>query len=185
MKKRSDGVEIPVYPVEPLLDAGKRLLGTNNQRRFPLLPGAHVKCAVKSKTIKGPNSVWCAIALAIAENRNKDSNLFIEDAGDSIPLENEEERAAHLDRLYRNIAESVIRCGDDQNAKYEAIFVGSKAEWIPEGYTGCALTCAPYLVLARDAVPAGRKPDALLNLTISAWEKAVGLSPLKENPDKP
>ena len=46
MKKRSDGVEIPVYPVEPLLDAGKRLLGTNNQRRFPLLPGAHVRCAV-------------------------------------------------------------------------------------------------------------------------------------------
>ncbi len=36
MKKRSDGTEIPVYPVQPLLDAGKRLFGTVGQRRFPL-----------------------------------------------------------------------------------------------------------------------------------------------------
>ncbi len=75
--------------------------------------------------------------------------------------------------------------GGEENAKYKAIFVGCKAEWIPEGYTGCALTCAPYVVLARDAVPAGEKPDALLNLTISEWEKAIGLSPLKCNSDKP
>jgi len=50
VKKRSDGTEIPVYPVQPLLDAGKRLFGTAGQRRFPLLPGAHVRSAVKSET---------------------------------------------------------------------------------------------------------------------------------------
>lgn len=185
MKKRSDGTEIPIYPVEPLLDAGKRLFGTDSQRRFPLLPGAHVRCAVKSNTVKGPTFVWCAIALAIAEDRNTAANLFIEDAGDSISLQSEKDREAFLDHLYRNIAESIIRCGDDQNVPYKEIFVGCKIEWIPEGYVGCALTCAPYVVLARKVVPAGKKPDVLLNLTLSEWEKAIGLSPLKENPDKP
>jgi len=97
----------------------------------------------------------------------------------------EKDREAFLERLYRNTAESVIRCGDDQNVQYKGIFVGCKIEWIPEGYVGCALTCAPYVVLARKVVPAGEKPDVLVNLTLSEWEKAIGLSPLKENPDKP
>jgi len=129
--------------------------------------------------------MWCAIALAIAENRDKDSNLFIEDAGHGIPLKNEKKRAAYLDRLYRNIAESVIRCGDDQNARYKAIFVGCKAEWIPKGYVGCALVCAPYVVLAKKAVPPGKKPDVLLDLTVSEWEKALGLPFLNEESDRP
>ncbi len=176
MKKRGDGMKIPVYSVEPLLDAGKRLFGTNSVRRFPILPGAHVKCAVKSNTVKGPNSIWCAIALAIAEDREKDSNLFIEDAGDSIPAESGEARRAYLDRLMENIAESVVRCGDDSDVKYRAIFVGYKTQWIPEGYVGCALTCAPYVVLAKDAVPPGGTPDKLLDMTLVEWEKAVGLS---------
>lgn len=176
IKKRSDGFEIPVYPVEPLLNAGERLFGTTDARRFPILPGAQVKCAVKSHTVKGPTSIWSAIALAIAEDREKDSNLFIEDAGDSIPAENEEARKAYLNRLMENIAESVIRCGDDSNVKYKAIFVGYKTEWIPEGYVGCALTVAPYVVLAKEAIPPGVTPDKLLEMTLSEWEKAIGLS---------
>lgn len=176
MKQRGDGVKIPVYSVEPLLEAGRRLFGTSEKRRFPILPGAHVRCAVKSNTVKGPTSVWCAIALAIAEDREKDSNLFIEDAGDSIPAESKEARTAYLDRLMENIAESVIRCGDDSQVKYRAIFVGYKTEWIPAGYVGCALTCAPYVVLAKDAIPPGKTPDKLLDMTLSDWEKAVGLS---------
>ncbi|NOZ23243.1 MAG: histidine decarboxylase [Planctomycetes bacterium] len=178
-KRRSDGVEIPVYPVEPLLDAGRRLFGTNENRRFPLLPGAHVICANKSCTIKGPTSVWSAIALAIAEDRQKDSNLFIEDCGHSIPAENDEARRAYLDRLMRNIAESIVRCGDDSNVKYKEIFVGYKTEWVPEGYVGCALVCAPYVVLAKKAIPAGATADRLLGMTLSGWEQAVGLPQAK------
>lgn len=182
MKKRSDGTEIPVYSVQPLLDAGKRLFGTSGQRRFPLLPGAHVRSAVKSQSVKGPTFIWSAIALAIAEDRNAAANLFIEDAGHTA-LQSEEDRTIFLDRLYRNIAESIIRCGDDQKVQYKEIFVGAKMEWIPEGQVGSALTCAPYVVLARKAVPAGEKPEVLLSLTLSEWEEAIGLSPLKENPD--
>lgn len=173
MKKRSDGAEIPVYSVEPLLNAGQKLFGTAENQRFPLLPGAHVNCAVKDHTVQGPTSVWCAIALAIAEDREKDSNLFIEDAGDSQHIKTDEERTVYLDNLMENIATSIVRCGDDSHVKYKAIFVGYKTEWIPEGFVGCALTCAPYAVLAKNAIPEGKKPSDLLSMTVSEWEKAL------------
>jgi histidine decarboxylase len=173
-KQRHDGAEIPVWPVEPLLDAGQRLFGTDDARRFPIIPGGHVICAAKDVTVPGPTSVWCAIAIAIAEDRDTNANLFIEDVGHSIPAEDSSDREAHLDRLMENIAESVILCGEDQNVLYREIFVGYKTEWIPEGYVGCALTCAPYVVLAKNAVPSGGPPSRMLDMTITEWENAVG-----------
>lgn len=174
-KKRGDGVEIPIYSVEPLLDAAQRLFGTSEKRRFPILPGAHTICAVKDHTVQGPTAVWCAIALAIAEDRNQDSNLFIEDAGDRKDLKDDEERTAYFDGLMHNITTSIIRCGEDSGVKYKEIFVGYKTEWIPQGYVGCALTCAPYVVLAKNAVPKDGPPSGMLSMTISEWEKAMNL----------
>ncbi|MEJ2718531.1 MAG: histidine decarboxylase, pyruvoyl type [Deltaproteobacteria bacterium] len=174
---RSDGVSIPVYPVEPLLDACRRLFGTREQRRFPLLPGAHVACAVKSTTARGPVSIWCAIALAIAEDRQVNADLFIEDCGVSSTQADGASRSGELDRLVENIALSIIRCGDNSNVKYKEIFVGYKTDWIPEGNVGCALACAPYIVLARNAVPAAAPAERLLLLSLSEWERAVGLVP--------
>lgn len=172
LKKRSDGIEVPVYSVEPLLNAGQRLFGTMGDRRFPILPGAHVNCAVKSKTIQGPTSVWCAIALAIAEDREKDSNLFVEDAGYGIP-EDEQQRVCYLNSLMEKIATSIIRCGEDSNVKYKEIFLGFKSEWIPKGYVGCSLTCAPYIVLAKNAIP-NSGASSMLSMTIADWEKSMG-----------
>lgn len=174
MKKRFDGVEIPVYSVEPLLNAGERLFGRNEKRRFPLLPGAQAICAVKDVTIAGPTSIWCAIAIAIAEDQERDSNLFIEDAGQDIPAESEEDRVAYLDRLMENIAESVALCGQDQLAKYKSIYLGYKTAWVPEGYVGSALTCAPYVVLAKDAIPKDKQAYDISKMTISEWEKEMG-----------
>jgi histidine decarboxylase len=68
-RRRHDGIEVPVLPVASLLEAGERLFGTADDRRFPLLPGSHVICATKDITVSGPTSVWSAIALAIAEDR--------------------------------------------------------------------------------------------------------------------
>jgi len=175
VKKRHDGVDIPIWPVEPLLDAGERLFGTVGARRFPLIPGGHVICAAKDVTVPGPTAVWSAIALAIAEDRDRDANLFIEDVGHSIPAENSADRSAHLDRLIENIAESIILCGEDQNVLYRELFIGYKTEWIPDGYVGCALTCAPYVVLARNAVPQGGPAAQMLQMTVAQWEKALGL----------
>jgi histidine decarboxylase len=176
--ERHDGIRIPVYPMDPLLDAGQRLLGVSEMRRFPVLPGAHVVCAVKSKTVRGPNSIWCAAALAIAEDREHVSNLFIEDVGDSIPAESAEARERFLDELQRKIALSIVRCGQDSNVLYKEIYVGYKTAWIPEGHVGCAITCAPYLVLPTSAIPKGKRPSDLINMTLSQWEKALDLPPL-------
>jgi histidine decarboxylase len=173
-KKRNDGVDVPVYSVEPLLNAGERLFGTNDERRYPILPGAHTICAVKSATTHGPTAVWCAIAIAIAEDREKDSNLFIEDAGSSIPGDDDESRTIFLNNLMQKIATSIVRCGDDSNVKYKEIFLGYRTEWIPEGYVGCSLTCAPYVVLAQNAIPKGQKPSSMLDMSIADWENAQG-----------
>ena len=42
--------KMPVYSIIPLRDAGRQLFGTNDQRHFPPLKGAHVICAEKSHT---------------------------------------------------------------------------------------------------------------------------------------
>jgi histidine decarboxylase len=173
---RGDGVEIPIYPLDPLLEAGQKLLGSRDRRRFPIIPGALVTCALKSRSVRGPNSVWAALAVAISEDRTRDAHLFIEDVGVAIPAADEAAREFYLDRLLEKIAFSILRCGDNSHVRYKEIFVGYKHAWIEAGYAGCALACVPYLVLAQQAVPASG-PAALLSLTVTEWEKAVGLHP--------
>ena len=168
-RKRHDGAEIPVYPVAPLLEAGERLFGTAASRRFPLLPGSHVVCATKDTTVSGPTSVWSAIALAIAEHRDRDSSLFIEDVGQDIPGGTQGERENILHARMEHIVDSVVLFGEDQDVKYKEMFVGFKMEWVPEGHVGCALTCAPYLVLAKNAAP--DPASDLLDMSLSQWEK--------------
>jgi histidine decarboxylase len=117
--------------------------------------------------------VWCAIALAIAEDRTKDANLFIEDASDTVTT-----GPRSLDDLVQNIAKSILRCGADQGVLYKEIFVGHKSIDIDDGTIGCALTCAPYVTLPKRAIPAGKPASALLDVTISEWERELKLLPL-------
>jgi len=167
-RTRHDGVEIPVYPVTPLLEAGEALFGTADNLRFPLLPGSHVVCATKDITVSGPTTVWSAIALSIAEHRDRDSSLFIEDVGHDAAGQTDAERENTLNARLERIVDSIVLCGEDQDVKYREIFVGFKMQWIPHGYVGCAITCAPYLVLARNAVP--KHPADLLTMSLSQWE---------------
>lgn len=173
VEKRHDGVEIPIRSIEPLLDATKRLFGTQSQRRFPPLPGAMVVCVNKSITKRAkekPKTIWCALALAIAQDRSKDAHLLIEDVGEgSLPP-----------NLIENIYKSILLCGEDRDVLYKEIFVGYKELTIPPGGVGCALTCAPYVTLAKKAIPRHYEPADLLSLTISEWENALSLSPLSE-----
>ena len=60
--------------------------------------------------------------------------------------------------------------GQANHALYKEIWISHRIRWIPEGKVGCALVAAPYLVLAKDAVPEGR-PERLLKMTISEWEQ--------------
>jgi histidine decarboxylase len=171
---RHDGKNIPVYSADPLLDAAARLFGTQEKRRFPLLPGSHVICATKEYTSPGPKYIWSAIAISIPENRAVDSRLFIEDAGEAV-VEDAGDLPAFADKLLRNIAKCAVRCGEDNNALYKEIWISHRIQWIPEGKVGCALVAAPYLVLAKDAVP-DAKPEKLLKMTITDWEKKMSLA---------
>lgn len=171
---RHDQKKIPVYSADPLLDSAARLFGTNEKRRFPLLPGSHVICAEKEYTSPGPKYIWTAIAISIAEDRTVDSCLFIEDAGE-VAVEDADDLAAFADELLHKIAKCAVRCGEDNNALYKEIWISYRIKWIPEGQVGCALVAAPYLVLAKDAVPDG-KPEGLLKMTISDWEKKMSLA---------
>ncbi len=172
--KRPDGKMIPVYSMEPLLKAGQALFGTAQARRFPLLPGAHVICAVKSDTVKGPSTVWCAAALAIAQDRNQAANLFIEDVGHSNDLNDAKAIQAFVESLRQKIVKSIMRCGRDSGVNYKEVFIGHRILQVPAGQVGCALTAAPYLVLAKKAVPDPKNPAKLLNMTLSQWEKSMG-----------
>jgi histidine decarboxylase len=172
------GPDIPVYPVYPLLDAAQRLFGTEPQRRFPPMPGAHVICANKSATQKGPTWLWSAIAIAICDDREAQANLFIEDAdsyGDQYTTE--DQVISFLEQAQHAVTNSIALCGQDQGVLFNKIFVGYKYIYADVNQVGCALTCAPYVVLARNAIPA-EGPASILNMTISQWEQAVGLPSL-------
>lgn len=171
--ERQDGSSIPVYSATPLLEAGQALFGTAEARRFPLMPGSYVLCAEKDVVADGPVEIWSAIALAIAVDRSVNASLFVKDAGQGARDESRHEQAGllHEFRRIQDLVNSVVLCGDDQGVTFQEIFVGYKAAWVPEGRVGCALSCVPCLVLAKNAVP---QPAAeLLSMSLSDWETFV------------
>jgi hypothetical protein len=124
-------------------------------------------------TASGPSRVWSAIALAIADDREQNSSLFIEEVGsDGVKETYEpEDRYLHEFRRLESLVDTAMLCGDDVNVRFKEVFVGFTSEWVPEGKVGCALSFVPYLVLARHAVPP--RPSELLEMTLSQWEAFV------------
>ncbi|HWB72164.1 MAG TPA: histidine decarboxylase, pyruvoyl type [Egibacteraceae bacterium] len=193
---------VPVYPVGPLLDAAERLFGRMDKsqtgekdlRRFSPLPGAHVICANKDASAAGPGYFWAAIGIAMADDRETQANLFIEDAdvivakkvtspeGTTYWTPTPQEVRDQLHQHLRNVTKSMVLCGQDQDVVFTEIFAGVKFIFAGEGEWGCALTCAPYVTLARNAVPTGQEPSGILEMTIDQWEAAVGLSALPPAP---
>jgi histidine decarboxylase len=159
--------EIPVYAMEPLLDAGKRLFGTREEKRFPMLPGAHITAAHKEIIVAGPTTAWCGLALGITQDRSRDANLFMELCGELKPKSYGKKK--YFRQVLRKLADSVLLVGKNQGVSYKEIFVGVKHEFVPSGYVGAALATAPYVVLAKNAIPMAG-PQALLDMTISDWE---------------
>lgn len=181
-QKLPGGKIIPVHNVFPLLDATQRLFGTVKQQRFNPLPGAHVVCANKSITQKGPTWVWSAIALTFLEDRSSGANLFIEDAN-TCPADWSYDRVYdYLMSTLKNITKSVALCGEDQDLNYKEIFTGFKFLYVPENHVGCALTCAPYVTLAQNAIPTGKQASDLMHMSINEWEAALNLTPQEDIP---
>lgn len=181
-----DGSKLPVYDAEPLIDAGIELFGREGSRRFPPAPGAHVICANKSVTAFRPASgpinpndpnqaygVWAYIALSIRKDRDGAADLFIEDAGVWTQDDSEENLKAFLTDHCKVVASSIVACGEDQSVLYDRTFMSFRYVIMPPSYVGTALTVAPYVSLARNAVPAAGF-GALNDMTLSQWKAEMG-----------
>lgn len=166
--RRHDGTRIPVFSIDPLIEAGLRLFGTREAKRFPVMPGAHVICAAKWKVSVGPCYVWCAIALGIAENREVDASLFMDDAGEFEPSTSPERVR---ETIVRSVADSVLMIGMHQNICFREIFVGFSFIRLEENDVGCALFAAPYIVLAKKALPTD--PESLAGMGLAEWEHLI------------
>lgn len=173
--ERHDGKMIPVLSAEPLLDATKRLIGSREKKRFPILPGSHVPCATKHITKDGPCRLYCALAIGIPENREVDACLLMEDVG-------ELSKGSHIgyfleeyrDELKANAAKSVTAVGSNQKILYKEIYVSLTDIDVHGGEVGCALIAAPYLALAQNAVsPIIEKRMSLEEVSLADWEKMV------------
>ncbi|MFK5856811.1 MAG: histidine decarboxylase, pyruvoyl type [Bacteroidota bacterium] len=181
-QKLPQGGSIPVYNVHPLLDAAQRLFGSATQQRFNPMPGAHVVCANKSITQKGPVWVWSVIALTFLKDRSSGANLFIEDANTCPGDWDYDQVYEFMMKTLRKVTNSVVLCGQDQGLEYKETFAGFKFLYVPENFVGSALTCGPYVTLAQDAIPEGLKASDLMNMSIGDWEKAIDLEPLNKLP---
>jgi len=185
IEKQCDGTPLPVYDAQPLMNAAQSLFGTEKERRFPLAPGSHVICANKGVTSLRPSSgnpdpeknqsygVWSYIALSIAKNRNKDSCLFIEDAGLWTKNDSKDDMVNYLETHRKSVVWSIIACGKDQDVIYDRTFIGFAYVIMPPGHIGTSITVGPYVTLAKNAVPNGNFSE-LNNMTISQWEKNMG-----------
>jgi len=161
-----------VYDATPLFEATQALYGTVQEQRFPIRPGQHVLCASKTFYHVGPCVIYSALALAIAEDRSRNADLYMEDPGllsaDYDTHVSEEQQAAVIERLIH----SVEQISQNLGVRYEKVFVGFKYRHVKAGEVGCAIAAAPYIHLARNAIPHG-DPQLLQEMTLHQWQEAV------------
>ena len=185
-----DGSKLHVYDAKPLLEAGIELFGTEKERRFTLLPGAHTICANKGVTAYRPKEdrplkegeaygVWCFIALSLSADRDNCADLFIEDAGLWTKNDSAEDLKAFLEEHRKSVAWSVVSCGQDSHVLFERTYVGFAYTIMKPGEIGTSLTCAPYVSLARNAVPSTGF-NSLNKLSLKEWLKDRELTSLVE-----
>lgn len=185
-----DGSKLHVYDAKPLLEAGIELFGTEKERRFTLLPGAHTICANKGVTAYRPKEdrplkegeaygVWCFIALSLSADRDNCADLFIEDAGLWIKNDSAEDLKAFLEEHRKSVAWSVVSCGQDSHVLFERTYVGFAYTIMKPGEIGTSLTCAPYVSLARNAVPSTGF-NSLNKISLKEWLKDRELTSLVE-----
>ena len=182
--RQYDNSVLPVYDAGPLLYCGLALFGSDTNRVFPPAPGAYVVCANKSVTALHPANgvlnpangdaygVWAYIAISITKNRNNSADLFIEDAGLWTQNKNEADLVAYLNSHREQVAWSITKCGEDQRVLYSATYMSYAYCMMKAGEVGTALSVAPYITLAQDAVPPGGF-DTLNNMNITQWQNAV------------
>lgn len=187
--KQFDGSDLKVFDAQPLLDAGKELFGTEENRRYHLIPGAHTICANKGITAYRPKSgeledgqaygVWSFIAISLSADRDFSADLFIEDAGVWTENDNEEDMVAFLEDHRKEIVWSVVECGRDSHVLFDRTYVGFAYRMMKPGEIGNAITVGPYVTLARNAVPADGF-TSLNDINLTDWLKEMNFQPLTD-----
>ncbi|ANS04283.1 histidine decarboxylase, pyruvoyl type [uncultured Mediterranean phage] len=187
---------VPIYDIDPLLEAGEALFGTNQKTteyygqmqntstigsRFYIMPGEIQPCAVKSAKKEGSGVIWSAIGIGIPVDSllDKVARLFYEDAGSFSSPENPtqqfiEESKQKLDQKMKTIASAMIKNGRDQiiPIEYSKIFIGFKMLPVMSDEYATAITLSPYITLAKEAVPHGN-PRLLAHMSLKQWEKEM------------
>lgn len=161
-----------VYDAEPLFQATRALFGTVREKRFPISPGQHILCAYKTLFREGPCVLYGALAVAIAQDRERDADLFMEDHGTLVPSGTSEGYDLQEGMALSRLIDAVGRIGENLGVGYGRVLVGFRSCIVAEGEVGCVLTAAPYVHLARRAVPSGN-PEALLEMNLPEWEDAT------------
>ena len=186
-----DGSSLPIYDAKPLLDASLELFGSEKERRFHLLPGAHTICANKGVTTSRPKKgaalkpgqaygVWSYIAISFAKDRDYAADLFIEDAGCWVENDNEEDLLAFLDAHRKSITRSVVQCGQDSHVLFDRTYIAYAHCILKPETVGTAITVGPYFSLARDAVPA-EGFGSLNDITLGQWLQKMKFKALSES----
>jgi len=165
---------VSVYDASPLLDASRDLFGTVAEKKFPLIPGAHVPTAAHSIEKKGPEHLYGAIAFGIPEDRSREAILFMEDVG-TMTFDNttdvtrfEQEKRTIIEKL----ALSVLEVGKNQHITYKEIYITFKDIAVGFNEVGCALIAVPYVTLAKNAVSEKIVVD-FENLSLNDWKREV------------
>lgn len=153
----------------PLFAATRSLFGTVGARRFPAMPGQHLLCAYKEAFLEGPGLMYAAFAIGLPEDRGRDADLFMEDVG---ALDSEEDAESQRRALADALLDSAALVGENLRVRYACVLVGVRVHAVPEGSVGCALAAAPYVQLARAAVPE-EGAEALGRLSPQEWERRV------------
>ncbi len=148
---------------ENLRQASLALFGTNKDRHFPFLPGSHVPCAGRTYTKEGPAVLYGNTAIGIAEDREKNACLIMEDIGS---ISSAEEIDSFREKLMLDAAKSVVAVGRNQQIKYKEIFVNCIIKKVGPDEIGCMLTVMPYFLLARKAFN-----ENLIGQKLEDWAK--------------
>jgi len=168
-----DAEEYPhVYDAEPLFRATQALFGTVQEKHFPIAPGQHLLCAYKTLTKNGPCILYGALAVAIAKDRSRNADLYMEDHGTFVGTHN---KAANLEQqttVTENLIRSIGHIGRNIGVEYEKIFIGLRVKSVGAGEIGCVITAAPYIHLAKSAI-VENDPALLQHLPIDEWKQRV------------
>lgn len=159
---------LPIYDGTFLLEALGKLFGTAQDKKFNIIPGAHVPFASKNIKVHGNGILYSSIGIGIPKDREKNACLLMEDIG-LLETECDEEKRI----IVENLAKSIIEVGINQKVEYKECLVLYKSREIKGNQTGCALVAAPYFTLARSAVPKNFLGELdfkkLLNISIEEW----------------